>query len=278
MLKRLMHTALMLLLALTVAYGALVGFVWLNQDRLVYFPSPTLVQTPADWGIAYEDVWITTEDGVLLHGWFVPAEAARGAVLYFHGNGGNMSQSLFDVAAAQQHSLHMLIIDYRGYGLSEGTPSEPGLYRDAAAAWAYLTDTRNISPDEIIIMGQSLGGAVATWLAQQHTPAGLVLMSTFTAMPDVGAQHYPFLPVRLLSHNRYPTRERLPEVEVPILISHARDDEVIPFAHGQRLATLAPERTTFLELSGGHARGFASMSEAHPTEITAFLDRALPPE
>lgn len=278
MLKRLMHTVLLLLLTLAVAYGALVGFVWLNQDRLVYFPSPTLVQTPADWGIPYEDVWITTEDGVLLHGWFVPAEAARGSVLYFHGNGGNISTVLFDIAAAQQHGLHMLIIDYRGYGLSEGRPSEPGLYRDAAAAWRYLTDTRGVDPDEIILMGQSLGGAVATWLAQQHTPAALVLMSTFTSLPDIGAQSYPFLPVRLLSHNRYPTRERLPELEIPILISHARDDNVIPFTHGQQLAALAPERTTFLMLSGGHDRGFASLSEAHPAEVEAFLARALPPE
>jgi hypothetical protein len=244
---------------------------------MVYFPQRTLGWSPDALGMAYEEVWLTTTDNVRLYGWFIPAPEARGTILYFHGNGSNIGGVMWDAGPMHQMQMNVLFIDYRGYGRSEGTPSERGLYADAAAAWRYLTDTRGIPPDTIIIMGHSLGGAVGAQLAERYTPAALVLMSSFTRMTDVGAAHYPFLPVRQLSRNHYPTIERLPNIDAPILFSHGRSDTVVPFYHSEKLYAAASEPKTFLPMEGGHGRGFASLTEQYPAEIEAFFDRVLPP-
>ena len=155
-----------------VLIGVYVGFsllVGLFQSKLVYHPLSTIEATPTDAGLEYRDVSITTSDGVELHAWFCPAPEERGVVLFCHGNGGNISGRLGSLVILHKLGLSTLIFDYRGYGRSEGSPSEEGTYLDADAAWCHLTEEMKIGPGRIIVFGRSLGGAVAAKLATKHT-------------------------------------------------------------------------------------------------------------
>ncbi|MDX1654266.1 MAG: alpha/beta hydrolase, partial [Candidatus Competibacteraceae bacterium] len=165
----------------------------------------------------------------------------------------------------------VLIFDYRGYGLSEGSPEEAGLYQDARAAMDYLLKEREIEPQRIVIFGRSLGGALASRLAADHPVKGLILESAFTSAADMGAEIYPFYPARLLTRLNYPTRADLQRVRAPVLIIHSRDDEIVSFAHSQRLLEAAPGKSSFLELRGGHNDGFLVSREAYQAGLEGFL-------
>ncbi len=262
---------------LVLGYGGLLAFLFLFQERLVYFPTRTWIATPGDFGLPYEEVWLETADRVKLSGWWVPLPQAkdgaspRGVVLFFHGNGGNISHRLGSLELFHRLGLSTLIIDYRGYGRSEGSPGEQGTYLDAEAAWRYLVEERQIPANQIIVFGESLGGAVAAWLAQTHIPRGLILVSTFTSVPDMGAQVYPFLPVRLLARIRYNTLARLPEIHCPLLIVHSPDDEVVPFSHGQQLFAAANAPKEFLEMRGGHNEGLILSAAQYETGLSNFI-------
>lgn len=243
------------------------------QSHLVFFPDSTLVATPRAAGLEYEDVRLRAEDGTDLHGWFVPGAPDGPVVLFFHGNAGNISHRLETLRLLRGLGASTLIIDYRGYGLSEGRPSEDGLYQDARAAWVHLTTERGIPPSRIIVFGRSLGGAVAVWLAAQVEPAGVVAESTFTSAPDLGASVYPWLPVRLLSRFSFDSAATLPTVACPVLVVHSRDDEIVPFSHGERLYQLAPEPREMLELRGGHNDGFLVTGPRYTAAVKDFLWR-----
>jgi uncharacterized protein len=266
---RILHIASLVL----VAYLLLVLMLAILQSRLVYFPTRALEATPAQAGLAYEDVWLTTEDGVRLHGWWVPAEDALGTVLFFHGNAGNISHRLASLLTFHRLGYATLIFDYRGYGRSESSPSEEGTYRDADAAWRHLVEERGIAPERIALFGRSLGGAVAAALAEKETPGAIILESTFTSIPDLGAELYPFLPVRLLARIRYETLARVPRITAPLLVVHSRDDEIIPFRHGRRIWEAAREPKQFLEISGGHNDGFFTAGPMYEQGIGGFLAR-----
>jgi fermentation-respiration switch protein FrsA (DUF1100 family) len=264
----------MLLSIIAIAVGlyvALVALAYFFQERLLYFPLRGLSATPAAIGLAYETVSLDTEDGVQISGWFIPTEPARGTLLFFHGNAGNISHRLDSIAVFHQLRLNTFIIDYRGYGQSQGRPTEQGTYLDAAAAWRYLVETRQIPPSKIVIFGRSLGGAVAAWLAHTHPPRALILESTFTSVPDVAAEAYPFLPVRQLGRIQYNTLARLSEIEVPLLIIHSPDDTVIPYRHGQKLFTAANQPKKFLEIRGGHNDGFIISAQAYEATLDNFI-------
>jgi fermentation-respiration switch protein FrsA (DUF1100 family) len=164
-----------------------------------------------------------------------------------------------------------LIIDYRGYGESSGTPSEQGTYRDAQAAWQHLTEERNVPATRIVLLGESLGGAVATWLAAREKPALLLLASAFTSIADMGAAIYPFLPTHLLARFEYDTREYLRSVTCPVFVAHSPQDEIVPFAQGQALYAAAPEPKQFLELQGGHNNGFIYMRDEWVRALGDFM-------
>lgn len=261
-----------------VAYGALVAAVYFYQSRLLYFPQvPTraLQATPADLGLAFEDVSLLTQDGVRLHGWYVRAPAASPApatVLFFHGNAGNISHRLERLQLLHELGLGVLMIDYRGYGRSEGHPTEAGSYRDARAAWSYLTDSLNIPAQQIIIFGHSLGGAVAAHLGARQRARALVVEASFISVPEAAADHYPWLPVRWLSRFRYDVRASLAEARSPVLVVHGRADEVIPFRHGEALFAAAREPKQFLEIDGDHDRGFVTTGERYRQALRGFLD------
>jgi len=264
-----------LLIAAMVGYAVIVGLVFAIQERLVFFPEigREITHTPQTYGLEFESLQIATEDGERLHAWWVPAAGARGTVLLFHGNAGNMSARLDYLLMFARLGYSTLIIDYRGYGQSTGRPSEAGTYGDAEAAWRWLTATRGIRAEDIVLFGESLGGAVASWLAARHPPRALVLASTFTSVPDLGAEIYPFLPVRLISRIGYDNRARLQAVRAPVLVAHSRADDVIPFAHGQRLFEAAREPRAFIELAGGHNDGFIFMRDEWVQALARFLEQ-----
>lgn len=257
------------------AFGLVVLLIYALQDRLVYFPTRELEATPRALGVDYEDVWLTTEDGVRLHGWFVATPAARATVLFFHGNGGNISHRLERIAIFRRLGLNLLLFDYRGYGRSVGTPSEHGTYRDARAAWRYLTETRGLSPGDIILYGESLGGAVATHLAAEQTTRAVVVESSFSSMIDLGAEVYPWLPVRWISRYVYPSARNLARVHAPVLVIHSRDDEIIPFHHGQALFAAAHEPKEFLAIRGGHNDGPLTSGAQYLRGFEGFLGRVI---
>jgi uncharacterized protein len=267
-----------LLLLCAGAYVVLVLALFLFQSELLYLPnlpSRALMATPDEVGLRYAPVTITTDDDISLHGWFVPAEARLATLLFFHGNAGNISHRLDSLRIFHELGLATLIIDYRGYGESTGAPSEEGTYRDAEAAWRYLTVERQIVPGDIVLFGRSLGGAVAARLATRHTPGALILESTFTSVPDLAAELYPFLPVRWLTRFHYGTETNLRSVSCPVLIVHSRDDEIIAFAHAQRLFGAAREPKRLLEIRGDHNGGFLASRPIYVEGMAAFLRGAL---
>jgi fermentation-respiration switch protein FrsA (DUF1100 family) len=263
-----------LLLGLGGAYCGFALLLFLLQSRMLHIPNVPgreLVATPAAAGLAYQDVTIVTADNVRLHGWFVPAAQTGRTVLFFHGNAGNISHRLESLQIFHRLGLATLIIDYRGYGRSEGSPSEVGLYQDAEAAWRYLTEHQGIPAREIVVFGRSLGGAVAAWLAARYAVGALIVESSFTSVPDRAAELYPWLPVRLLSRMNYDTRASLTRVTSPVLIIHSPDDEVIPFQHGQRLLDAASEPKQWLVISGDHNSGFLQSGKYYEDGVREFL-------
>jgi pimeloyl-ACP methyl ester carboxylesterase len=261
-----------IIIVVVAAYIGLTLILFLFQSSFIYFPTHDSAGTPAAIGLAYEDIRFKTADGVALSGWYVPVEDSQQIVLFFHGNAGNITHRLESIGRFHRLGLSVFIVDYRGYGQSEGNVSEEGTYLDAEAAWGYLVEERGVEPEQIIIFGRSLGGAVAAWLAQQHPPKMLILESTFTSVPDMGARQFPFLPVRLLARIRYNTVDRLPQVPAPILIVHSPDDEIIPYSHGRRLFEVAPEPKEFLQITGGHNEGFV-ISRNYEEGLKSFIER-----
>lgn len=227
---------------------------WFEHSQ-VYHPFRKHEAVPAELGRAFEDVRFTAGDGVALHGWFFPAHTnsprAQVAFLICHGNAGNISHRLGLCAALLQTGAAVFVFDYRGYGRSGGRPSEEGTYRDAQAAHGWLRQ-KGFRGEDIVAFGESLGGGVAGELALRDTLGGLVLQSTFTSIPDIGAELFPWLPVRLISTIKYDSRAKLPHIKIPVLVMHSRDDDIIPFHHGEQNFAAANEPKTFCELEGGH--------------------------
>jgi uncharacterized protein len=274
-----MRLVLSVALIMAAGYGLLLLAAYLAQAHLLYLPgipSRRIAATPSDVGLAYVPETIPTADGLHLQGWWVPAQDARATLLFFHGNAGNISHRIDSLQIFHRLGLSTFIFDYRGYGQSEGTPSEQGTYEDAEAAWAHLTGERGVAASQIVVFGRSLGGAVAAWLAVRHRPGALILESTFTSVPDLGAQLYSFLPVRWLSRFHYSTEKYLRQVSCPVLIVHSVDDEVVPFEHGLRLLSAAPEPKQLLRIRGGHNDGFLVSGKIYAQGLAAFLDKNLP--
>lgn len=261
-------------LLLLAIYLGLVGLVYLVQDRLVYFPQSTLSATPADYGLQYEDVNFEAGDDVTLHGWYVPADESRFTLLFFHGNGGNLSGRLETIALFHSMGLDIFIIDYRGYGRSEGAPSEEGTYRDAEAAWDYLVSERDLSPDSIVVMGRSLGGAIAAWLAGRKRPRALILESTFSSGVELARAAYPFFPVEMMLKHRYPTTEHIRDLDIPKLFAHSPEDDVVPYELGRKLYHEASGPKTFLEMRGRHNNAFQVTGKRYRQAIEEFLSTA----
>lgn len=272
---RLLWSVLCILL---VAYAGLALYVYFFQERLVYFPelpSRRVDATPASVDLAFETVVLATEDGETLAGWFIPAPSPSGTVLYLHGNGGNIGHRVEIIRDFHDLGLNVLIFDYRGYGESSGSPGEQGTYRDAMSAWRHLTETRHIPAASIVFFGESLGGAVAAWLAERHPPGALVLYATFTSVADMARTLYPILPVRPIVRLVYDTRAALARVASPVLIMHSSEDEIVPYSQGETLYATAPGRKELVTLRGGHNDALFVSRDRYRRALGDFLQGKL---
>ncbi|MDX2024519.1 MAG: alpha/beta hydrolase [Deltaproteobacteria bacterium] len=248
----------------SVAYVGLLIWFRMNEDTLLFHPEKgPLAPPPPELHLDYQDVAFPSTGGVALKARLISprpagAQAPPGWVLYFHGAAGNVGTAGYNEAWAKFRDvgLGVLAADYRGYGESEGQPSESGFYDDAAAAYVYLRETLHVAASHIVIYGYSLGTGVAIDLATHVQAAGLVVEGAFTSVPARAAELYPYVPVRSLARNRFASLDKIPHVTMPILFVHAREDEAVPLAHGKRLfdAATAPKR--FVAVAGGHTTAF----------------------
>ncbi|MCC5883857.1 MAG: alpha/beta hydrolase [Halomonas sp.] len=260
-------------------YALVVLLAWFFQERLLFLPhvGREHVATPAERGLGWQQVDLITEDGVNLDAWWIPTDRPRGSLLFLHGNAGNISHRLDSIQQFHRLGLSVLILDYRGYGRSEGRPSEAGTALDARAGWRWLTEQAGAPADEIVLFGRSLGAAVAAELAAsleaQNQPAAVLLESPFRSVPALGQQLYPLLPVRWLATLDYPTERYVTRIEAPLLVIHSRDDEIIPYTEGEAVFEAANEPKQMLPIMGGHNTGFVESEPGYSAAIDQFLIR-----
>jgi uncharacterized protein len=240
-----------------IAYFGLGIVLYFRQPSLAFSPTRNVPYSPADLGLDYENVLFRTADDLALSGWYIPVKDAKFTFLICHGNGGNIAYTLDSVNILNELGFNCFIFDYRGYGSSQGSPTEEGTYLDAQAAYDWLTREKKISPQNIIILGKSLGGSIAAHLAGNVEAKGLIVESGFTSYADMGQKFYPYLMVRPFARYGFNTFEYLKKVNCPVLIIHSRTDDIVPFEFGLRLyEQAANEPKEFLEIFGGHNDGF----------------------
>jgi len=261
-------------LRLAVILCALGGLVLLFEKRFIYFPTRDHEVTPSALGLPHEDVWLVAEDGVRIHGWYLPVPEARWVTLVSHGNGGNISHRLDRALLMQRHvRSSVFLYDYRGYGASEGSPDEAGTYRDARAAYRWLVEQKHVETEEFVIFGESLGSAVALELALERPAAALVLEAPFTSVPDV-ARRTILAPLAPFVRTRYESLARIPRLRMPLLVMQGDRDEVIPPALGRRLFDAAPEPKRYYAIPGaGHNDTYIVGGAAYWQALSDFLER-----
>ena len=273
--KRLALSAARVLAVAVVLYvsvGLLVKYTnVINQ--LIYFPESTIYQDPGDLGLEFEDVYLTTSDGVRIHGWFVPGSGGP-TLLWFHGNGGNISHRVDNIAGLNQRlGVNILIIDYRGYGLSKGSPNEQGTYLDAEAAVAHALSRPDVDPERLVLFGRSLGCAVAAEMALRHDVYAVVLESPFTSISGMASRAYPFLPgLGLLVGKMYDTLGKAARIEAPVMVLHGDSDEIVPFEMGREVFEAATEPKRFYRIRGaGHNDTYAVGGAPYLDALGSFL-------
>jgi uncharacterized protein len=267
--RRLAFRALRIVLIVCLLGGVLLLF----EKRFIYFPTRDHEVTPSALGLPHEDAWLVTEDGVRIHGWYLPVRDARWVTLVSHGNAGNISHRL-DRALLLQGRLRssVFLYDYRGYGASEGSPDEAGTYRDARAAYRYLVEQKHVRPGELVLFGESLGSAVALELALERPAAALVLEAPFTSVPDV-ARTTLLAPLAPFVRTRYDSLARIPRLRMPLLVMQGDRDEVISPALGRRLFDAAPEPKRYYAIPGaGHNDTYVVGGAAYWKALADFLD------
>jgi fermentation-respiration switch protein FrsA (DUF1100 family) len=224
------------------------------EPGMLYFPIKEIEQYPSSVGLEYEDVYLKTEDGMKINGWYVENKASKKVILLFHGNGGNLGHRVSLIRLLHALPANVFIIDYHGFGKSQGKPSEKNLYLDAEAAYKYLRELKKYKPEQIVVMGSSLGTAVATHLTAQEKVGGLILQKAFTSARAM-AQHmnplyrWPIIWIR----SDFDTLKRIQNINVPVLFIHSKADEMIPYTMSVELYEKANEPKKLLLLEGyGH--------------------------
>jgi fermentation-respiration switch protein FrsA (DUF1100 family) len=226
---------------------------------------------PETIGLSFKEVNFKAADNIELNGWFIPCEGAEDSIIFCHGNGGNISHRLEKIAILHIMGLNVFIFDYRGYGRSKGSPSEKGLYKDAEAAYGYLISRDNISAENIILYGESIGGAVAIDLARRRKIKALITEETFSSVKDMTRIIYPFLPYFAL-RSRFDSVSKIKGINVPKLIIHSIDDEIVPFHLGEKLFESASSPKEFLKIRGSHNTAFLDSKELFISGITSFVN------
>lgn len=262
----------LIILLMVIIYLISAVYKFFMQAYFVYRPEKEILATPFDVKLYFEEIIFKSPDGLNLSGWFIPRRNSKGVILFLHGNGGNMSTRLTLIDYFNRKiGLSVFIIDYRGYGKSEGRPSEEGTYLDARAAWEYLTNSRKIKPETIVVYGRSLGGAIAAWLAREVKPGLVVLDSTFTSLKDIASEIYPYLPVKKFFKYNYPAVEYIKEAACPVLVIHSSEDSYIPFSHAVKLYNNAGKARQFLKISGNHNDNYIKSKQIFIEGIKDFI-------
>lgn len=257
---------------LLIGYLGIILLLMLFENRLLY-PATHDVQPPPCLDI--QDVTLACANGTCVHGWWLPRAESKSALLYLHGNGGNLTWRGNSIMKLRDRlGVSVLIVDYPGYGRSEGWPSEQGCYDSAEAAYSWLVEHQGVAPKDLLVYGDSLGGGVAVDLASRREHRALILIRTFTSAPDVGAGIYPWLPVRWMMRNRFPSVEKIQHCCAPVFITHGDVDDVIPFALGEALFKAAPEPKHFHRMPG--ARHNDPLPEEMFTALKTFLAKHAP--
>lgn len=257
---------------LLIAYLVFLLVMKYFENSLVFVPTKFPGGNWAPWGIAVEDAWFNAADGTKIHGWYVAHERPRAVILFCHGNGGNITYCAEEIRALHDRvGAAVLIFDYRGYGKSEGQPDEPGVLADARAARTWLARKAGVAENRIVLLGESLGGAVAVDLAVDGARA-LILEDTFSSAADMAAHHYPWLPVRLLMRTQFNSAAKIGSYHGPLFQSHGDRDSIVPLRLAQRLFDAANEPKQFLLVEGaGH---IALHTPEYYDKLRAFLDGA----
>jgi fermentation-respiration switch protein FrsA (DUF1100 family) len=259
--KRGVRTALV---TTAITFGVAIALFMIFEDKLIYFPTKGGVGPSPG-----EEVWLTASDGVKIHGWYLPHPQALGTILHLHGNAGNLEDRRDLVRILRDLRVNVLAIDYRGYGKSEGTPDEKGLYEDTRAAYDWLLT--KTTADKIVVHGESVGGGPACELAATAPCAGLILQSAFTRAPDMAPRVVPWFP-KFLVRTKFDNREKVARITVPKLFIHSRKDEIIPFEMGEELfaAAAEPKQREWFSMAGHN-----DLTISQPKKYYALLEKFL---
>ncbi|MCF8043314.1 MAG: alpha/beta hydrolase [Desulfarculaceae bacterium] len=248
------------------------GFI----DRQIFFPEKDYYAQPGDFGLSAQDVWLDAGDGVRLHGWYIPAPGAADVVLFCHGNAGNISHRLENLALMHRAGMAVFIFDYRGYGQSQGKPSEQGMYLDAEAAWRWAQGQAQSQGGQVVIFGRSLGGVAATYLASRQRPAGLILESTFTNLGAMAKSFFPLPGLEGWLKGRFNSLGRAPRVSCPVLMLHGDADDIVPYRLGRELFEALPQPKRFITLRGaGHNDTYVVGGTAYFSRLEKFVNNPL---
>jgi uncharacterized protein len=258
---------LMIFAVLITGFWALVRYL---ECAGVFFPSRGMTVTPSVIDLPWEDAYFKTGDDVRLNGWFFKNPRARSTIFFAHGNAGNMSDRLFKIKFFYELGLNVFIFDYRGYGKSEGKPSEAGIYLDAQSAYDYLQSRGDVDMKNIILYGASIGGTVVIDLATHRNAVLLVVESSITNARDMAGIFYPFVPPFFLTL-KFDSIEKVRTLSVPKLFIHSPDDEVVPYWVGQKLFEAAAQPKEFLKINGGHNDGSITVDPPAAGEFIRIL-------
>lgn len=264
------------LIILLIFFVFLIVYLKYYEKRGIYFPTKNIELIPSDIGLEYEDIYFVTEDKIKLNGWFVKAKNPKAIFLYCHGNAGNISHRLEVIQIFNRLNLDVFIFDYRGYGRSEGSPSESGLYKDCEAAYDYLIMREDVRKDRIIAFGKSIGANVVVNLASKRGVCGLITYGGFSCAYDMGKRIFPFLPLfKWIVTVKYDAESLIRSIGIPKLIIHSTDDEIVPFKLGKKLFEAAAEPKEFYSMRGGHNEAILLGKEEFSLRISSFLEKYL---
>lgn len=260
---------IVLILALVVCFSCFYQHI---ENFFVFYPQASLDSVPADWSLTYDDVYFDTEDGERLHGWFFPSKKDAPVILFCHGNAGNISHRLDNIKLLTEQNMQVFIFDYRGYGKSSGKPYETGLYKDGLAAYDFLANQRNVSPERLILFGRSLGAAISIEIALKRNVSAIILESAFTSSRGMAKTLFLFKIFAPLLPPHYNNLEKIGRITVPKLIVHGEDDDIVPFSMGKEIYRTAQQPKYFFPIkNAGHNDTYIVGGKKYFETLAAFV-------
>lgn len=269
----LLYILLLIVVILISVYLVVVGYLFFNQKHMVFFPTLEISTTPADLNIKYEEITLAVNDTESIHGWYFPASdsSVNKAVLFCHGNAGNISNRLYTAALFQSLDIPFFLFDYRGYGKSVGSLSEENVYVDGRQCYDWLIEQKGFKPENIIIFGRSLGGAVCAELAGNVVVGGIIMESTFTSASELGQKLFPIFPIKLFLKYRFNSLAKIEKINCPVLVIHSPDDDLIPYEMGRHIFEKASQPKEFFEIEGSHNNRDYLSNPEYIEKIRSFI-------